>query len=162
MRWIEHLRRVRGKHGAAPHRLPPPIEEALCSILGSAVPQVRLVPNSWYARLHGRMAATTRRNVIFLRGSLEQFAADPALVLHEYFHVIRQWRPRRLTRRRYLLEFFRHGYHNNRFECEARDFTAAHLPRMMALLRRRGALQEGMAGNRRPEAREGYGSRLSA
>lgn len=108
------------------------------------------------------MAATTRPNVIFLRGSLAQFAADPALVLHEYFHVIRQWRPRRLTRGGYLLECLRHGYRNNRFECEARDFTAAHLPRMMALLRRRAEPLEGPAADSRPASAESYGSRRSA
>lgn len=145
-----------------PRQLPPHVEEALCEILGSAVPQVRLVPHSWYARLHVRMAATTRPNVIFLRGSVAQFAADPSLVLHEYFHVIRQWRPRRLTRGGYLLECLRHGYRNNRFECEARDFTAAHLPRMMALLRRRAASQEQLADDVREAGAESYGSRRSA
>jgi len=145
-----------------PHRLPPHVEEALLEILGSAVLQVRLVPHSWYARLHFRMAATTRPNVIFLRGSVARFAADPALLLHEYFHVIRQWRPRRMTRGAYVLECLRHGYRNNRFECEARDFTAAHLPRMMALLRRRADSQEQLARDARPAMAEDYGSRRSA
>lgn len=124
--------------GTSEPRLPPQVAAALGEIFGSAALQVRLVPNSWYVRLHGRSAATTRRNVIYLRGTLAQFVADPALMLHEYFHVIRQWRPRRLTKRRYLMECLRHGYWNNRFECEARDFTHAHLPRLMVLLQKKG------------------------
>lgn len=119
---------------AAGEGLPPHVETALCEIFGSSVKRVRLVPNSWYARLHGRAAATTRRNVIYLRGSLASFAADPALVLHEYFHVIHQWRSRRLTIRRYLLEWLKHGYWNNRFEREARDFTSAQHSRLVAML----------------------------
>jgi hypothetical protein len=121
---------------AAAARLPEPVEIALCEIFGSAVKRVRLVPNSWYARLHGGADATTRRNVIYLRGSLAEFAADPALMLHEYFHVIHQWRSRRLTIFRYLMEWLRHGYWNNRFEREARDFTSSHLLRMMVILQK--------------------------
>ncbi|MFO1468506.1 MAG: DUF4157 domain-containing protein [Steroidobacteraceae bacterium] len=117
-------------------RLPEPVEDALCEILGSGVRRVRLVPQSLYARLHRRADATTRRNVIYLRGTLAEFAADPALLLHEYFHVIHQWRSRRLTLVKYLLECLRHGYWNNRFEREARDFTSAHLHRLMSLLQR--------------------------
>jgi len=148
-----------------PHRLPPIVEAALCEIFGSAVCRVRLVPHSWYARLHGRAAATTRRNVIYLRGSLAQFAADPALMLHEYFHVIRQWRPRRLTLVRYLVECLRHGYWNNCFECEARDFTNAHLQRVMALLQQKEASPTQAAVRRVVSFRnmkESYGSRRSA
>jgi hypothetical protein len=115
-------------------RLPEPVENALCDIFGSGVRRVRLVPNSFYVRLHGRADATTRRNVIYLRGSLAEFAADPELMLHEYFHVIHQWHSRRLTIRRYLLEWLRHGYWNNRFEREARDFTSAQRMRLVVML----------------------------
>ncbi len=52
------------------------------------------------------------------------FARNSAVVLHEYFHVIKQWSPRRLTRWRYVVEWLRRGYVNNRFEIEARDFVA--------------------------------------
>ncbi len=116
------------RRSAAP-RLPPHVEDALCGIFGSGVRRVRLVPHSWYARLHGGADATTRRNVIYLRGSIAAFAADPALMLHEYFHVIHQWHSRRLTVPRYLMEWLKRGYWNNRFEREARDFTQAHLQR---------------------------------
>ena len=115
-------------------QLPQAVEAALCEIFGGQARKVRLVPHSWFARLHGRAAATTRRNVIYLRGSLQGFLADPELMLHEYFHVLHQWRTRRLTIPRYVLEWLRRGYWNNRFEREARDFTAAHLHRMHALM----------------------------
>lgn len=107
--------------------LPLELRAALETIFGESVGAVRVVPRSRYARLHWGAAATTRRNRIYLRGDVAQFAADPALVLHEYFHVLRQWNPGRLTILRYLLESFRHGYRRNRFEIEAREFTAAHL-----------------------------------
>ena len=115
-------------------QLPAPVETALCEIFGAAAREVRVVPNSWFARLHGRADATTRRNVIYLRGSLQAFLENPELMLHEYFHVLHQWRPRRLTVTRYLLEWAQHGYWNNRFEREARHFTATHLRRMHALM----------------------------
>ena len=117
-------------------RLPPEVEDALCEIFGSAVRRVRLVPHSWFARLHAGADATTRRNVIYLRRSIAAFAADPALMLHEYFHVIHQWRSHRLTLRRYVMEWLKHGYWNNRFEREARDFTSAHLLRVMVILQK--------------------------
>jgi hypothetical protein len=46
-------------------------------------------------------------------------------LLHEYFHVVRQWRPGHLTRWRYLTESARRGYQANRYEREAREFAAA-------------------------------------
>jgi hypothetical protein len=125
-----------------PARLPAHVSAALESIFGEPVAGVRIVPRSTYARLHGRASATTRRNRILLRGSLAEFAADPALMLHEYFHVLRQWAPRRLSILGYLLESLRRGYWNNRFEIEAREFTAAHLPRFASLL---GSAQERFA-----------------
>jgi hypothetical protein len=55
-------------------------------------------------------------------------------VLHEYFHVIRQWGTADLTIPRYLIESFRRGYWDNRFEIEAREFTDAEIFRYRALL----------------------------
>ena len=78
-------------------QLPGHVEAALCEIFGDEVREVRLVPHSWFARMHGRADATTRRNVIYLRGSLHGFMVDPELMLHEYFHVLHHWRTRRLT-----------------------------------------------------------------
>jgi hypothetical protein len=111
-------------------RLPAEIEAALAEILGAGVSAVRLVPDSLYVRLHGRAAATTRRNTIYLRGDVAHFASDPLLLLHEYFHVLGQWHSRRLTLWKYLVESLRRGYWKNRFEIEARDFAARNLHRL--------------------------------
>ena len=54
------------------------------------------------------------------------FWRDSDLVLHEYFHVLRQWQPRRLTIWKYLKESASNGYWQNCYEIEARAFAAAH------------------------------------
>ena len=77
--------------------MPGRLRAALVELLGEAVDDVELVEHSWYARLHCGARATTRRNRILLRGSAAEFFADPALVLHEYFHVLRQWNTGRLS-----------------------------------------------------------------
>jgi hypothetical protein len=93
--------------------------------LETGVAHVRIYENSLFVRLHGRAIATTRRRRIYLRDSASDFFDDPWLMLHEYWHVIKQWEPRTLTIRSYLLECLRHGYWNNRFEVEARAFADA-------------------------------------
>jgi len=123
--------------GTGKPRLPPEIESALTEIFGAGVGAVRLVPNSLYARLHGRVDATTRRNTIYLRGDVASFAADPQLLLHEYFHVLQQWHSRRMTLWTYLLESARRGYLKNRFEIEARDFAVRNLARLGTLIAKR-------------------------
>lgn len=99
---------------------------SLCDIFGEPVEHVRVIEHSFYARLHFGARATTRRGRILLRGSAEEFWQDPELVLHEYFHVIRQWQPRRLTIWKYLKESACHGYWHNCYEIEARAFAALH------------------------------------
>lgn len=84
------------------------------------------------------MQATTRRNAIYLRGTIEEFAADPALVLHEYFHVLEQWNPGHLTRMRYLVELLRRGYRANRFELQTREFVDRNLHRFRQFIDGRG------------------------
>ena len=96
---------------------------ALEAVLGEPVSHVRIIEHSLYARLHRRAMATTRRRRIYLRGSAQDFFDDPWLMLHEYCHVLRQWETGDLTVVKYLLECLRHGYWNNRFEVEARDFA---------------------------------------
>ena len=115
-------------------RLPGAVRDALRELFGSAAAEVELIERSWRVRWHRRAIATTRPNRIYLRGTVEEFARDPALVLHEYFHVVHQWRPRRLTRWRYVLEWVKRGYFNNRFEVEAREFEAANQRRFRLLL----------------------------
>jgi Domain of unknown function (DUF4157) len=109
---------------------------ALREVFGESVDHVRVIERSMYARLHRGARATTRRNRILLRDSAENFWRDPDLILHEYFHVVRQWQPRRLTIWRYILEWLRRGYWHNRYEVEARRFAAAHCERLQKLLER--------------------------
>src|SRR5580698_2570256 len=124
--------------------LPEELRRALEEILGARVDDVAVIEHSWLARLHGRAIATTRRRHIYLRGSAADFFGDPAL-LHEYCHVIRQWRPGSLTVRRYLLECLRRGYWNNHFEIEARAFADRNIERLHSLLRRHGSAEQRLA-----------------
>jgi hypothetical protein len=124
------------------HCYPPKdVEQALVTLFGESVRQVRVIQYSIYVRFHWRAIATTRRNAIYLRGSGKEFFADGPLMLHEYFHVLRQWATGDLTIARYLVECFRRGYWDNRYEIEAREFTAAEIFRFRALLaQHRGAV----------------------
>jgi len=108
---------------------------AITEVFGEPAAHVRVVELSWYARLHWGARATTRRSRILLVGSAEEFWRDPELVLHEYFHVLRQWQPRRLTVLRYLLEFLRNGYWRNCYEIEAREFAARNVMNYRRLVR---------------------------
>jgi hypothetical protein len=96
----------------------------LCVLFGTEVDGVRIVERSVFNLLHGRPLAVTRRGCIYLRGTAAEFFANPELVLHEYFHVLRQWACGELTILRYLGQCLRHGYWNNPFEIEARSFAA--------------------------------------
>jgi hypothetical protein len=120
-------------------RPPAPLLAALHEIFGEPVEHVRVIEHSLYARLHLGARATTRHNRILLRDSADAFWRDPDLVLHEYFHVLRQWQPRRLTIWGYVAESLRRGYWLNRFEIEARQFAAAHTARLQQLLDRAGS-----------------------
>ena len=122
-------------------RLPHAVREALIELLGEAATGVELIERSWRVRWHPRALATTRRNRIYLRGSIEEFARDAELVLHEYFHVLEQWRPRRLTRTRYVWEWLRRGYRENRFEVETREYVDRHLRQFRRLIANRESLR---------------------
>lgn len=113
---------------------PAHILAALREIFGERVEHVRVIERSWFAWLHGRACATTRRNTILLTGNAAEFWRDPDLILHEYFHVLRQWQTGRLTLGRYLAEWLRRGYRHNCFEIEARQFAATHRERLGRLL----------------------------
>src|SRR5688500_8203491 len=113
---------------------PKDVELALEALFGEPVRQIQVIQYSIYVRFHMRAIATTRPNRIYLRGSGKEFFSDSALLLHEYFHVIRQWGTCQLTIPRYLMECFRRGYWDNRYEIEARDFTATEIYRYRALL----------------------------
>jgi hypothetical protein len=115
--------------------MPPALRAALVELLGEEVDAVEIVERSWYARLHLGARATTRRNRILLRGSAAEFFADPELVLHEYFHVLRQWNRGRMSLASYLGEWLRRGYWRNRYEHQARRYTRLQLPALLARLR---------------------------
>jgi hypothetical protein len=117
-------------------RLPRALQAALVELLGEEASAVELIERSWRVRWHPRALATTRRNRIYLRGSIEEFSRDAELVLHEYFHVLGQWRPGRLTRSRYVWEWLKRGYRDNRFEVEARDYTDRQLRRFRLAIAR--------------------------
>src|SRR4029453_13236401 len=119
--------------------LPSHVQLALESFFGADVAHVRVIEHSLFAWLHIRAVATTRRRRIYLRGSASAFFADPVLMLHEYCHVLKQWEPGLLTTRRYVLEWLRRGYWDNRFEIEAREFAADNAYRFRALLTRSAA-----------------------
>jgi hypothetical protein len=104
--------------------LPPPVGFALERVFGEPVGGVIVIERSRYARAHLGMCATTRPNRILLAIDGQQFVSNADLVLHEYFHVIRQWGTGRLTRWRYVRESMRCGYWDNPFEREAREFAA--------------------------------------
>jgi hypothetical protein len=116
--------------------LPAEIEAPLHALFGDGARRVRVIENSLFARLHAGAVATTRRGRIYLAGSAADFFADPSLMLHEYCHVLLQWEPGRLTSAKYVLEWLRRGYWDNRFEVEAREFAASNLYRFRALLSR--------------------------
>jgi hypothetical protein len=107
---------------------------ALEALFGERIDHVRVIENSLFARLHGSYNATTRQRRIYLRGSAADFFKNPLLMLHEYWHVLKQWEPGTLTVSRYVLESARRGYWNNRFEIEAREFADANRERLQALL----------------------------
>jgi hypothetical protein len=111
--------------------IPESVRIALAVFFGDGVSRVKVIEHSLFARLHWNATATTRRRRIYLRGSAADFFNDPALMIHEYFHVMNQWEPRLLTSWRYVLESLRHGYWSNRFEVEARQYTAVNLHRFV-------------------------------
>lgn len=113
---------------------PKDVQAALEAVFGQPVGHVKIIQYSLYVRWHMRAIATTRPNRIYLRGSGKEFFGDGPLLLHEYFHVLRQWATGDLTIARYVGESLRRGYWDNRYEIEAREFTAREIYRYRALL----------------------------
>ena len=99
------------------------------------IDRVIVIEQSRFARLHGpQVTATTRKNAIYLSGSGNAFVSDFELLVHEYFHVVRQWNAGSLTVMRYLRESILRGFRRNRFEVEACDFTRERVIEFAALL----------------------------
>jgi hypothetical protein len=111
------------------YKLPKRVEAALEQVFEEPVGAVKVIEHSIYARAHLGMTATTRPNCILLANSGREFVANADLLLHEYYHVLRQWGTGSLTRPRYLIESARRGYWQNRFEREAREFSAGMVQR---------------------------------
>lgn len=116
--------------------LPERVAAALENVFEEPVRAVKVIEYSRYARIHRGMTATTRPNRILLAISGAEFVANPEVLLHEYFHVLRQWSTGRLTRWRYLVESARQGYWENRFEREAREFSVGAVERYRCYLSR--------------------------
>jgi hypothetical protein len=114
--------------------LPESVAASLEALFGSRVDHIRVFENSLFVRLHGRAIATTRRRRIYLRGSAAEFFDNPWLMLHEYWHVVKQWEPGTLSIGSYLAECVRRGYWNNRFEVEARAFADSQAFRLRQML----------------------------
>ena len=113
---------------------PKDVQLALESLFGESVGRSRSSSTASSCASTGAPSPPRGPNRIYLRGSGKEFFADGPLVLHEYFHVIRQWATGDLTIPRYLLECFRRGYWDNRFEVEAREYTDTEIFRYRALL----------------------------
>jgi hypothetical protein len=120
-------------------RMPADMRQALTEVFGEPVDDVVLREHSWFAKLHRRATATTRRNTIYLRGSVDEFLANPELLLHEYFHVLRQWNRGRMNVVDYLLEWYRRGYWQNRYERQARRFVKLRLAALRVAMARPAA-----------------------
>lgn len=99
---------------------------------------ISVVPHSAMSRLHFGYA-TTRRDRLYLPRGCDEFWSSPAWVLHEYYHLLRQWRPGTLTTPKYVAAALRHPlrpHESNAFEKEAEAFVAAKLDAFVACLRR--------------------------
>ena len=73
-----------------------------------------------------KWGATTRKNEITIFVPCDVFFNDPDTYLEEYYHVLEQWNTRRLSRLKYAWEYLRHGYDNNKYENEAKDWVKRH------------------------------------
>ncbi len=98
------------------YTMPTYLINALEEQFAESVSQVSVIEHSWYAALHGKILATTRREKILLNMAGDTFTQLPELVLHEYYHVVKQWRYGELSALKYILESAKNGYINNEFE----------------------------------------------
>jgi RHS repeat-associated protein len=73
-----------------------------------------------------KWGATTRKNEITIFVPCDVFFNDPDTYLEEYYHVLEQWNTGRLSRLKYAWEYARHGYENNKYENEAKDWVKRH------------------------------------
>lgn len=105
------------------YTMPPFVINALEELLGESVGNVKVVERSWYAAAHGNILATTRKELILLNMPGDSFSQLPELVLHEYYHVVKQWRHGELTLVKYIIESAKNGYLNNRYEVQTNRYV---------------------------------------
>ena len=134
MVFMRGAKRFRGTPVPLPDDIRTALSALVCQWTPDVIDRVCVLEHSAFARMHGRATATTRPRCIFLRGRAADFFADPALILHEYCHVLSQWETGTLTVSRYLGECLRRGYWNNRYEVEARAFAERNLAQFRSLL----------------------------
>lgn len=127
--------------------VPPAWRHTLAQVFAldpAVIARVQVRAQSRFAAWHAGAAATTRPDRIYLAGDAAAFWDDPALVLHEYAHVLLQWRSGRLTRRAYLWQLLRRGYRGNRFEIEAQAFARQQLGPARVALAAQAATVDGL------------------
>jgi len=85
--------------------MPEALRKALVAVFGDEVDDVRIVERSWYARMHFGARATTAPQPHPAARLGGRVFRRPELLLHEYFHVLRQWNRGRLSIAAYLAEW---------------------------------------------------------
>jgi hypothetical protein len=114
------------------------VRQGLEEIFGEGTTEgIEIIYRPWYVRLHGiERGSTTRPERIYTNIPPDEFFANESHLLHEHFHVIRQWRPGRMNRFNYLWEGLKEG-RNNVWEREANDFARENELRLREFLRRK-------------------------
>ncbi len=105
-------------------RVAPPEEISADTIpRGVVFRRGRLIPRigGLLCRMSGPAAAVTLGRTIVVCPDVR---LSPGLLAHELVHV-RQWRDDPWFPVRYCLQTLRHGYRNNPYEVEAREFSAS-------------------------------------
>ncbi len=112
---------------------------ALEQIFGESVDGIKVYEHSKFAELHNALAVT-RAETIYLSINGAEFLANPELMLHEYYHVVEQWRTGDLTMPKYLWENMTNGngYWGNRYEVQARQFARDNVWRFESLRKSHG------------------------
>ena len=105
------------------YKMPAYVINALEELFSESVSTIKVVERSWYAALHGKILATTRKELILLNMDGDAFSQLPELVLHEYYHVIKQWRHGELTTLKYIIESAKNGYINNKYEVATNQYV---------------------------------------
>jgi hypothetical protein len=104
--------------------LPPPLLSSYPELAQARFRRGGLPPRiAGWTLGHTSVRAVTVRRTVFLA---PHALFEPSLLLHELRHV-EQFLASRTFPLRYVWEFFRHGYHANRFEREARDYAVSRL-----------------------------------